>query len=170
VIVQFNSMFVVQRQQKRGEVFQWFAHTQVKVCDPERVCFPSRQLAGPADPGAGPTETERGPLHDYQPYSALFARDTRESELADVAAGPLLVRAFADTSAYQDNQRSIVALARLGFSRVPVHAEAPEEALVFFSRCSGAPGPDETSAEVAGLRALCQGIDSPFVLVDEVIP
>jgi len=41
------------------------------------------------------------------------------------------------------------------------------EAPVFF--CRPATEPDETNAAVTGLRALCQAIESPFVLVDEVI-
>jgi len=66
------------------------------------------------------------------------------------------------TSAYEDNLRSIHALTKLGFSKLAVRAQAPDEMLEFFHLGLG----ERRDADAAVLREalveLCRAIESPL--------
>ncbi|OYO27455.1 GNAT family N-acetyltransferase [Janthinobacterium sp. PC23-8] len=69
------------------------------------------------------------------------------------------------TSAYLDNQRSLHALGRLGFTRLPARALAPDDTLLFLQRpcADGQQQGDEEAC--AGLYSLCAAIGSPFQFI-----
>ncbi|MBL8512174.1 MAG: GNAT family N-acetyltransferase, partial [Betaproteobacteria bacterium] len=65
------------------------------------------------------------------------------------------------TSAFADNLRSQLALAKLGFTRISAKALPPDEELIFFVLGNNDAGLDQKHC--AELQALCRAIDSPFV-------
>ncbi|HVK99846.1 MAG TPA: GNAT family N-acetyltransferase, partial [Dongiaceae bacterium] len=69
------------------------------------------------------------------------------------------------TSVYEHNQRSLTALNRLGFSSLPLTAEAPDDDLLFLYRTTQ----DSASTDAAQrtMRALCAAIDHPVVFSPE---
>lgn len=82
--------------------------------------------------------------------------------LFDVMAQQGVTEIF--TSAYQDNARSIHALTRLGFEKLAIRAEEPDETLDFFYRTQNDTPCDQLIARTA-LIDLCQAIKSPLQLL-----
>lgn len=69
------------------------------------------------------------------------------------------------TSVYLDNERSCIALERLGFRELTVKAESPDDDLLFLHLAMN----DATrmTSSASQLRELCTAIASPFVFLDE---